>query len=58
MVIRVFTCRHCGHQLRLGASRCGQCDAPAPAVNVTLVHIAFFMFAEVLAIVGTAFLVR
>ena len=58
MAIRVFTCRHCGHQIRLGASRCGQCEAAAPAVNITLVHIMFFMFAALLAIIGTALLVR
>lgn len=31
--LRPFTCPHCGHQLRLGASHCGSCSRPAPFLN-------------------------
>ena len=40
MMIRVFPCRECGHLMRLGSSRCGQCGCPSPALNWTITHIA------------------
>lgn len=39
MAVRVFSCSHCGHMVRLGAIHCGQCSARAPLVNWTVVHI-------------------
>lgn len=56
MAVRLFTCRHCGHHLRLGSPSCGNCGAAAPMINVTLVFIAFFVLAALLAVAGTAIL--
>jgi hypothetical protein len=33
MALRVFTCRECGHRMRYGARRCGNCYAPTPGSN-------------------------
>lgn len=56
MAVRLFTCRHCGHLMRVGASHCGNCDAAAPLLNTALVFVAFFLLAALLAVVGTALL--
>ena len=40
MSVRVFSCRHCGHLLRLGAVHCGRCGARTPLRNWTLTHAA------------------
>uniref|UniRef100_A0A2A3JYA9 Uncharacterized protein n=1 Tax=Alloyangia mangrovi TaxID=1779329 RepID=A0A2A3JYA9_9RHOB len=30
---RLFNCRSCGHNMRLGATECGSCYQPAPQIN-------------------------
>lgn len=37
--LRLFTCATCGHKLRFGASRCGQCWQPSPLYNQTRFYI-------------------
>lgn len=54
MALRVFTCRECNHQMRLGAFRCGLCQKPAPFMNVALVPLLFFVFMLLLSVVITA----
>ncbi len=31
--LRIFECWHCGHKLRFGARRCGECYSPTPIWN-------------------------
>ena len=56
MAVRLFTCRHCGHIMRLGAGHCGNCSAAAPLMNTALVFIIFFLAAALMAVAGTALL--
>lgn len=39
MTVRVFMCRHCDHMVRLGAVRCGKCQAWTPVLNWTVTHV-------------------
>ena len=38
--LRLISCKTCGHKLRFGASRCGQCWQPSPLINQTGFHMA------------------
>lgn len=52
MTIRLISCRACGHMMRLGSSRCGQCGNPAPASNWTVTHIGAVVLLVVVAGAG------
>ena len=58
MTVRLFSCRQCGHLMRLGASRCGQCGLPTPAVNWTIFHLAAMAFLVTAAGTGLILLLR
>ncbi|KAA8609639.1 hypothetical protein AL036_02585 [Salipiger aestuarii] len=32
-VLRIFKCGHCGHNLRFGSRRCGECYSTTPVWN-------------------------
>ncbi len=36
---RLFTCAHCGHNLRLGTARCSVCWQPTPLKNRKIVWL-------------------
>ena len=56
MAVRVFSCNHCGHMVRLGAVHCGQCNARAPIVNWTIFHVVALGAVVFLALLGIALL--
>lgn len=56
MAVRVFSCRHCGHMLRLGAVHCGQCSARSPIANWTIFHVVALVAVVLLALLGIALL--
>jgi hypothetical protein len=37
--LRLFTCATCGHKIRFGAARCGQCWQAAPLYNQTRFYV-------------------
>ncbi len=37
--MRLFTCAACGHKMRFGAARCGQCWQAAPMYNQTRFYV-------------------
>lgn len=56
MAVRVFSCSHCGHMVRLGAVHCGQCNARTPLVNWTIVHVVALGALLLLGLLGIAVL--
>ncbi|PIL14829.1 hypothetical protein P775_26345 [Puniceibacterium antarcticum] len=39
MTIRVFTCKACNYDIRMGASDCPYCFKPAPFLNRRSTHL-------------------
>lgn len=56
MSVRVFSCHHCGHMLRLGAVHCGRCGGTTPLRNWTLTHLAGVFLLLLVAAAGIAML--
>lgn len=56
MAVRLMSCRHCKHMVRLGSMTCGSCGAYTPVANWTLTHVGLIVLALVLVIVGASFL--
>ena len=56
MAVRVFSCRHCEHHVRLGSVRCGQCGARTPALNWAGTPAIIFLVIAVAFLVGLSFL--
>ena len=47
-VVRLFTCPLCGHRLRLGSSRCGDCFSPTPFCNQSRIEYLLIVIAIIL----------
>ena len=56
MTVRLIACTSCGHMIRFGASHCGQCMAPSPALNRTSVHLAALGTVVAVCVVAAVFL--
>ena len=39
MSIRIVSCKHCGHNVRLGSMVCGSCGSYTPFINWTIAHV-------------------
>ena len=39
MSIRLVSCKHCGHNVRLGSMVCGSCGSYTPFINWTITHV-------------------
>lgn len=56
MAVRIFTCPHCEHQLRLGVMHCGRCGARTPLMNWWGAQIILLLLLAGLLLVGGALL--
>jgi hypothetical protein len=56
MAVRIFSCRNCGHQVRLGSVHCGQCGEKTSPLNWAGTQIIIFLVMAVSLPVGLAFL--
>jgi hypothetical protein len=49
MSIRLVSCKHCGHKVRLGSMVCGSCGSYTPFVKWTITHV-IILIAIIIAI--------
>ena len=52
---RIFTCRYCGHRMRLGAETCGECYQPARIYNHKWFLILVPLLASMLAAIAFSY---